>query len=168
MINNNLVCVGKILKSHGVKGELKLISYTSTPSDIFAFNKLKYSDEKEIKIKKVGTNKDIFIVSIEGITTRDMAEELSNTLLYVERESLKQAAENEYYFCDLKNCQVIDTDDNLYGTVTEIHNFGAGDILEVALEDNKKEYLPFADEFIIEVNIIKKYIVYNLAMVGLK
>lgn len=169
MINNaNLICIGKISKPHGVLGEVKVISYTQNPADIFSFDKLVDKEGNEYSLTKRGMSGEQFIGIISGIKNRTEVEKLSGTFLYVPREMLKKALNDEFYYEDLKSCTLVDSQNEEFGLVKDIHNFGAGDILEVNLKNGKIEYLPFNKDFILRVDLEKKIIVYNSEELGIK
>lgn len=125
MTDTSKILVGKIVAAQGLRGEVRVQTYTDTPSDI---KDLKIENLKMTYVRSAG--RDIAIAKVEGINDRTSAESLRGTELFIERESLPQLPDGEYYQTDLIGMSV-----NLFGTmagtVVTMHNFGAGDILEL-------------------------------------
>src|SRR5262249_52793816 len=132
MAANGLVCVGKFAGAHGVKGQVKLQSFTADPKAVAAYSPL--SDEtgkRHFKIKITGTNKDMLLVSIEGLTDRDQAAALNGTMLYAPRSAFPSLTEGEFYQADLMGLTAKDTNGNILGKVLALHDYGGGLILEI-------------------------------------
>lgn len=167
-MENNLIYIAKITKPHGIRGQAKLISYAAPPENIFNYPCLYDIDLKEYKIKNNGQKDNIFVISFNQNTSRNHTEEIVGTELYITKEMLSPAGEDEYYNRYLEGLSVIDKDDKLHGHVLEIHNFGAGDIIEMQIL-NKKDtiFLPFNKEFISEVNLDKKHLVFDFLGSGI-
>jgi 16S rRNA processing protein RimM len=139
------VCLGQIGAAHGVRGEVRLRSFTSDPAAIADYGPLETEDGRVFAIENLRSAKDHFVVRLSGIRDRDAASALTNTKLYVPRERLPQTAEpDEFYHADLVGLAAVDTHGNKIGTVIAIHNFGAGDLIEVRADaDGKTELVPF-------------------------
>lgn len=154
MAQKDKVCVGCLLAPHGVRGQIRLASYTDEPLSIFSYVPL--SDEKGTRafdIKKQGSLKKGYFVSVEGITDRNAAEALRGTKLYADRDSLPEEEMGEYYFADLLGLKVHDQEDKEIGEIQAVHNFGAGDILEIRPSTGKSFMLPFDEKFIPEIDL---------------
>jgi 16S rRNA processing protein RimM len=139
------VCLGQIGAAHGVRGEVRLRSFTSDPAAIADYGPLETEDGRVFAIESLRSAKDHFVVRLSGIRDRDAASALTNTKLYVPRERLPQTAEpDEFYHADLVGLAAVDTGGNKIGTVIAIHNFGAGDLIEVRADaGGKTELVPF-------------------------
>ena len=139
------VCLGQIGAAHGVRGEVRLRSFTSDPAAIADYGPLETEDGRVFAIESLRSAKDHFVVRLSGIRDRDAASALTNTKLYVPRERLPQTAEpDEFYHADLIGLAAVDTAGNKVGTVIAIHNFGAGDLIEVRADaGGKTELVPF-------------------------
>ena len=150
-----LVCLGQIGAPHGVRGEVRLRSFTAEPEAIAAYGALQTEDGRAIEIESLRPAKDHFVAVLAGIHDRDAAAQLANAKLYVPRERLPQLADpEEFYHSDLIGLAVVDRDGQRLGSVVAIHNFGAGDLLEVRLNaSNKTELLAFNDENVPSVDI---------------
>ncbi|MBR2299516.1 MAG: 16S rRNA processing protein RimM [Alphaproteobacteria bacterium] len=158
---SDLVCLGKIVAAHGIKGEVKVKSFTSNPKDVCAYGKLSNKDKTHFYQGQVkGFAKELLRVKFEGIDTRNAAEEIVGTELFVSRDVLPDLKENTFYLTDLIGLRVLDvkTQKEL-GKVVGVYNFGAGDILEISFEGQKQtEMLPFNDTYVPTVDIKKGFV----------
>lgn len=149
MTENTLICIGAIKGVHGVRGQVRVISYASQPEDIFAYAPL--TDEKGGQVFALtfrGMGNDHFIAAIEGVTTREAAEKLKGTKLFVPRDLLPEEEEDEYYHADLEGMDVRDDKGASLGRVVAVHDYGAGPFLEVQPPKGKTFMVPFKDEFV--------------------
>jgi 16S rRNA processing protein RimM len=149
------ICLGQIGAPHGVRGEVRLRSFTAEPAAIAAYGPLESEDGRVFTIETLRAAKDFFVVKLAGVTDRDAAERLTNTKLYVPRERLPEPqAADEYYHADLIGLRAVDRAGRPCGTVVAIHNFGAGDLIEIRPESgDKTEMLPFDAATVPEVNL---------------
>lgn len=156
-----LVLVGTIIAAHGIRGQVKLESYTENPRAIAEYGTL--LDAKGTPLFKVsikGQTGPHLIAEIEGITTRNHAETLIRTPLYISRALLPETEESEFYQHDLIGLKVRRADGTQFGTVLAVHNFGASDIVEITLTESKDtEMFAFTSATFPEVNIKEGYIV---------
>ena len=150
-----LVCLGQIGAPHGVRGEVRLRSFTAEPDAIAAYGPLQMEDGRAIEIESLRPAKDHFVAALAGIHDRDAAAQLANVKLYVPRERLPQLADpEEFYHSDLIGLTVVDHAGQRLGSVAAVHNFGAGDLLELKLDaSNKTELLAFNDTNVPSVDI---------------
>lgn len=125
MEEKNKILVGKIVAPQGLKGEFRVLTYTSKPED---FKNLKILDFDLKYIRKISNS--LIICSSKSIQDRTEAEKLKNKQLFINKTDLPKLSNNEYYYDDLIGMQVI-KDKNILGKVSAIYNFGAGDILEI-------------------------------------
>ncbi len=139
------VCVGQIGAPHGVRGEVRLRSFTAEPEAIAGYGPLETEDGRTLEIESLRPAKDHFVVALSGIRDRDAAEQLANLKLYVPRERLPALVEtDEFYHADLIGLAVVNKAGEQLGTVLAVHNFGAGDLIEVRLAaGGKTELVPF-------------------------
>jgi 16S rRNA processing protein RimM len=143
MTKSRLISLGVITSAHGIRGQVKIRSFTASPSDITKYGSLTDASGKEYILTVTGGTKDALIATVEGINSRNDAEALAGTELFVPREALPKTKKNEYYHEDLIGLKVVTKDGALYGTVTGMHNFGAGDLIALKKEDGEEEFLPF-------------------------
>jgi 16S rRNA processing protein RimM len=126
------VCLGQIGAPHGVRGEVRLRSFTGEPEAIAGYGPLQAEDGGIIEIETLRPVKDHFVATLAGIRDRDAAERLTNVKLYVPRERLPEPTDaNEFYHADLVGLAAFDVAGNKLGSVIAVHNFGAGDLIEI-------------------------------------
>ncbi|MCT4634919.1 MAG: ribosome maturation factor RimM [Rickettsiales bacterium] len=167
-MDKSLIYIAKITKPHGIRGQAKVISYASPPENIFNYPCLYDENLKEYKIKNNGQKDNVFVISFNHNTSRNHTEEIIGTELYITKEMLSPTKEDEYYNRDLEGLSIIDQDNKIHGHIIEIHNFGAGDIIEMQILDKKDTiFLPFNKEFISEVNLDKKHLVFDFLGSGI-
>jgi 16S rRNA processing protein RimM len=136
------VCLGQIGAAHGVRGEVKLRSFTADPAAIAAYGPLETDDGRVLEIKSLRAAKDHFVAALSGVADRDAAESLTNAKLYVPRERLPEPTEaDEFYHADLIGLAVFDRAGERLGTVLAVHNFGAGDLIEIKPDASGKTAL---------------------------
>ncbi len=155
MTSGARVCLGQIGAAHRVRGEVRLRSFTSDPAAIADYGPLETEDGRVFEIETLRPAKDHFVVRLSGIRDRDAASALANTKLYVPRERLPETAEpDEFYHADLVGLAVIDRAGTKLGTVVAIHNFGAGDLIEVRADTGgNTELVPFDTTHVPAVDI---------------
>jgi 16S rRNA processing protein RimM len=126
------ICVGRIGAAHGTRGEVKLWSFTADPMAVADYGALESEDgTRSFKIEALRPAKDFLVARFAGVADRTAAEQLCNLELYVARHRLPAPAADEYYHADLIGLAVEDASGATLGTVVAVHNFGAGDIIEV-------------------------------------
>jgi 16S rRNA processing protein RimM len=149
------VCVGQIGAPHGLRGEVRLRSFTAEPEAIAAYGPLETEDGRTLEIESLRPAKDHFVATLSGIGDRDAAEKLASLRLYVPRERLPALVEtDEFYHADLIGLAVFNKAGEQLGTVLAIHNFGAGDLIEVRFAaGGKTELVPFNEINVPSVDI---------------
>jgi 16S rRNA processing protein RimM len=149
------VCVGQIGAPHGVRGEVRLRSFTADPEAIAGYGPLETEDGRILEIESLRPAKDHFVATLSGIGDRDAAEQLATLKLYVPRDRLPALVEtDEFYHADLIGLAVFNKAGEQLGTVLAIHNFGAGDLIEVRLAaGGKTELVPFNERNVPTVDI---------------
>ncbi len=155
------VCVATFSSAHGVKGALRLKSFTENPDDVARFNQLQSEDTQTIyDIEIVShTGKGELIVRVEGVETREAAELLKGERLYVSRNELPEAGEEEFYHADLIGLTVKTTSGKTVGTVRAVFDFGAGDMLEILPKEGALIMVPFTRKVVPIVDLAKGRVV---------
>jgi 16S rRNA processing protein RimM len=156
------ICVAQIGAAHGIRGEVRLRSFTQDPMAITSYGPLESEDgARRFTIEALRPAKDHFVARLAGIADRDAAETLTNLKLYVSRDRLPPIAdEGTYYHADLVGLLAVTPDGAALGTVTAIHNFGAGDLVEIKAESGGKVLMvPFTDAAVPEVDMKARRIV---------
>lgn len=127
------ICVGAIAGAFGVKGEVRLKSFTADPEAIADYGPLWTEDgSRSFTVEITRPVKNGFAARILGVATKEAADELRGTRLFADRDALPSLPDDEYYHADLIGLAVHDTGGRLLGRVTAVHNHGAGDLLEIA------------------------------------
>lgn len=138
------VCVAAITAAHGVRGAVRVKPFTAEADSVAAYGPVEdESGARTFRLSIVGHAKDQLIVKIEGITDRDQAEALRGLRLYVPRAALPEAAEDEYYHADLVGLVARTADGETAGEVRAVHEFGAGDMLEIVRPGRPPLMVPF-------------------------
>jgi 16S rRNA processing protein RimM len=141
------ICVGQIVGAHGVRGLVKLASFTADPEAIATYGQLTdESGARSFTVALVGAQKGHFLARIDEIRDRDTAQALTGAQLYVDRAQLPPPDPDEFYHADLIGLSAERPDGSALGTVAALHNFGAGDIVELALDGGKRPMVPFDRE----------------------
>lgn len=157
------VLVGVIVGAHGIKGEVKLKSFTSDPLSIGRYGPLQSSSGKQFEITKLKAAKDDFIASLKNVSDRNEAETLKGVELFVAREKLPKLRTHEAYAHDLMGLDVVLENGSKLGKLVAMPNYGAGDLLEVAVDGNSETVLiPFTNAFVPQEDFSNGKIIVNL------
>ncbi|MBB03928.1 ribosome maturation factor RimM [Pseudooceanicola sp.] len=127
----DLVCVGAIAGSFGVRGEVRLKSFCADPEAIAEYSPL--SDEAGVSYTVTLTRsiKNGFAALLSGVDTKEQADALNGVQLFAPRDRLPDLGDEEYYHTDLIGLRVLDTGGTEIGTIRSVHDHGAGDLLEI-------------------------------------
>jgi 16S rRNA processing protein RimM len=126
-----MVCVGAIAGAFGVHGEARIKSFCAEPAAIADYGLLSTEDGRSFDLRITREVKGGFAARLSGLATREEAEALRGTRLYAPRDRLPALDEEEFYHADLIGLEVVDTGGAVLGRVRAIHDFGAGDVIEV-------------------------------------
>jgi 16S rRNA processing protein RimM len=138
------VCVGVVTGAHGVRGMVRLKSFTAEPEDAARYGPLEDErGERRFTLRVVGSAKGVLIAAISGIDDRDPAEALRGLRLYLPRSALPPTEAEEYYHADLIGLDAALSDGTALGTVRAVHDFGAGDTLEIERASGPSVMVPF-------------------------
>eukprot|EP01012_Entosiphon_sulcatum_P056086 TRINITY_DN7911_c0_g3_i1.p2 TRINITY_DN7911_c0_g3~~TRINITY_DN7911_c0_g3_i1.p2 ORF type:complete len:193 (-),score=31.40 TRINITY_DN7911_c0_g3_i1:663-1241(-) len=143
---SNRVCVGQFAGSHGVRGLVKLRSFTDDPAAVVSYGPLSdESGKRRFQVSLQSTVKDLFLARVEGVSSREQAQELAGVRLYVDRSALPATEDDdEFYHADLIGLRAELADGTRFGIVKAVFDFGAGDVLEIRTEAGALEMLPFS------------------------
>jgi 16S rRNA processing protein RimM len=148
------ICVAQIGAAHGIRGEVRLRPFTGDPMAITSYGPLESEDgTRRFEIEALRPSKDLFVARLAGVKDRNAAEALTNLKLYVSRDRLPPAAEGEFYHADLVGLAAVTPDGTSLGTVTAVHNFGAGDVIEIKPENGETLLVPFTDAAVPEIDL---------------
>lgn len=146
--------LGEIGAAQGLKGEVRIRSYTEEPGGITAYGPLQDETGRKIEIESLRATPKALIARIKGVTTREAAEALAHTKLYVPRAMLPERGEEEWYHADLVGLAAVGRDGAPLGKVVAIQNFGAGDLLEVKpIGGGATVLVPFTRDTVPEIDV---------------
>jgi 16S rRNA processing protein RimM len=138
------ICIARIGAAHGVRGAVKLWTFTEDPLAVKQYGPLLTKDgARSFEVASAREAKGHLVATLKGVATREEAERLNGLELYIAREKLPATEEDEYYHADLIGLAAVSATDEPLGRVTAIHNFGAGDIIEIAPPHGATMLLPF-------------------------
>ncbi|MDD4557282.1 MAG: ribosome maturation factor RimM [Alphaproteobacteria bacterium] len=169
MSENEKICLGIIVGAQGIKGEVRIKSFTSEIEDIDQYGTLESKDgSKKFDIKILGSSKGILRATIRGLKDRNDAEALAGTELYVSKANLPALEdEDEFYHSDLIGLDVkLGADGSIVGEVAGIYDFGAGDVLEIKLTNGKSEMIPFTLSYVPEIKVKEGYIIVETVLLN--
>jgi 16S rRNA processing protein RimM len=148
------ICVARIGAAHGVRGAVKLWTFTEDPFAVKAYGPLSTKDgARHFEVTSAREAKDHLVATFKDVATRDEAERLNGIELYIAREKLPDTEDDEYYHADLIGLAAVTTTDEPLGRVLAIHNFGAGDIIEIAPLSGPTMLLPFTNAVVPTVDL---------------
>jgi len=155
------VLIAQIGAAHGVRGELRLKAFTQDPMSVARYGALETEDGTRcFEIESVRPAKDVLVVRLKGVADRNAAEALTNTRLYVAREKLPKPADDEFYVADLVGLAAATHGGEAFGIVKAVHNFGAGDVLEIEpMSGGATVMLPFSEATVPVIDIAARRIV---------
>lgn len=158
MTDQRDILLGHIAGAHGIRGEVLIKSYTDVPEDIAAYGALHDpASKRTFDITIVRASSKGLIARIDGVADRTAAEGLKGTKLCIDRARLPAPGDDEIYHADLIGLRADDPVGQTIGEVIAVHNFGAGDILEIRLTDTKKtELVPYNEAFVPEVDLERR------------
>ena len=148
------ICIARIGAAHGVRGAVKLWTFTEDPFAVKRYGPLSTKDgARQFEVTDAREAKGHLVATLKGVTTRDEAERLNGVELYIAREKLPATREDEYYHSDLIGLAAVTTADRPLGRVIAIYNFGAGDIMEIAPPQGATMLLPFTNAVVPTVDL---------------
>lgn len=152
----DLLEVGKIINTHGLRGEVKVVAWTDYPEvfeDIDYVYIKKKNDYERLDIKGIKYQKNNIIVRFSQINDINEAETYKNKILLAERKALGELPEGVYYIADLIGLDVVTEDGEHIGTIADVINTGSNDIYDVKREGRKNLLLPVIDEVVLRIDV---------------
>lgn len=148
----NRILIGKIVSAHGIKGLVKVFPMCE---DIDLLNGPLFTDENgpdtvEVKIKNALGK--YYLAEVKGISDRNAAEILKCSL-YIPREQLPETDNDEFYIEDLLGLNIVDEDGTPVGTVLNVDNFGASDLIEIQPSSGKSFYIPLTEDYVLDIGL---------------
>ena len=157
------ICVARIGAAHGVRGAVKLWTFTEDPLAVQTYGPLITRDgSRQFEVATAREAKGHLVATLKGVATREEAERLNGIELYVARDKLPATDDDEYYHADLIGLAAVTAGDAPLGRVIAIHNFGAGDIIEIAPPHGPTLLLPFTNAVVPTVDLAAGRVVIEL------
>ena len=160
-VMDNMLEVGKIINTHGLRGDVKVVAWTDVPEDFEHIKKV-YTKDAVLTVVSVKYQKNNLILKFKEISSIEEAEQYKNCILKTDKSELPPLPEGVYYVADLIGCHVFDQEGAELGEVLDVFTAGAGNVYEVRTEIGKKLYLPANDTTIVSTDISAKKIVMNV------
>ena len=162
--------VGRIVNTHGVRGELRILSTTDFEEERYAVgNKLAAfgpNDNKPtwVTLTNVRRHKNFILVTFEGLENINLVEKFKGGMLKVTMDQLAEdeLAENEYYHFEILDCEVFSEEGELIGVVSDILETGASDVWEIKAKGGKKHYIPYIEDVVKEIDVEEKKIIIHV------
>lgn len=160
-MKENLLEIGKVVNTHGIRGELKIQPWCDDP---IIFNELDYFyiGGEKFDIKGCRLHKNCVLAAVSGINDINAAELLRNKIVTVEREALGELPEGTYYIADLLGLIVKTDDGRVLGEIEDVIATGSNDVYQVRREGKKPALIPVTDEVVKDVNIDGGYVTVTL------
>jgi 16S rRNA processing protein RimM len=157
------ICVARIGAAHGVRGAVKLWTFTEDPLAVKRYGPLTTKDgTRQFEVATAREANGHLVATLKGVATREEAERLNGIELYIAREKLPDTDEDEYYHADLIGLAAVTAANEPIGRVIAIHNFGAGDIIEIAPPHGATMLLPFTNAVVPTVDLAGGRVVIEL------
>ena len=158
-MHTGLLPIGVIVGPQGIRGQFKVKPFTVKPQSISAYGPVTTDSGRQLILQIMFVNaKGLAIVSADGVDTRDAAELLRGGKLYIARDSLPKPDHGEFYHADLLGMMVNGQDGAQLGNLVAIHDFGAGEIAELATGKGSTIMVPFGGDYLIAVDMTAKEI----------
>jgi 16S rRNA processing protein RimM len=154
------VLIAAVIGAHGLKGEVKVKTFTETPEALARYRLLHARDGRAFTLSHLRAGKaGEATVTFAEVVDRHTAEGLKGLELFVARDALPETAKNEFYHADLIGLTAMDEADRVIGTVKAIHNYGASDVIEITRGNGDSVMLPFAKDFVPVVDLKAGHVV---------
>ena len=158
----NMIKIGKITGASGLKGEVRVYSYTES-NDRFSKLGSVWLEDDEYGIEGVRFHKNMVILKLSGVSDRNAAEALRNKFVYMEEDDLEELPEGEYYVKDLIGLRAVDTNGREIGVVTDILQNTPQDVYEIEKKDGKKALIPGVPDFLKKIDTENGVIMFDPA-----
>lgn len=163
----NPVQMAVIGAAHGIKGELRVKTFTGDPLALGEYGPLYAKDGRAFEIEDIRPAGDVVVVRFKGIRDRTVAEGLTGTELFIDRSVLPAEEDDEFYHADLVGLSVRDESGAEAGKVTAVQNFGGGDILEITFHGRKGVLIPFSQAAVPKIDIAGGFVAIDMIAAGL-
>ncbi|MDH4412118.1 MAG: ribosome maturation factor RimM [Rhizobium sp.] len=166
----NPILMAVIGAAQGLRGEVRVKTFTEDPLGLGDYGVLYAADGRKFEILEIRDGKTVAIVRFRGVNDRNAAEVLNGTELFVDRDALPDddLDEDEFYYADLEGLEVYDAENNHYGAVTAVYDFGAGDLLELKGPGKRPVLIPFSEAAVLEIDLEGGRLLVDPIAAGLK
>ncbi|EHS52017.1 Ribosome maturation factor rimM [Rhizobium sp. PDO1-076] len=166
----NPVLMAVIGAAQGLRGEVRVKTYTADQLSLGEYGALYSADGRKFEILDIREAKTVAIVRFRGVNDRNAAEALNGLELFVDRDSLPNdnLDDDEFYYADLEGLEVYDAENNHYGAVSGVYDFGAGDLLELKGPGKRPVLIPFSEAAVLEIDLEGNRILVDPIAAGLK
>jgi 16S rRNA processing protein RimM len=147
------VCLGAVMGAYGVRGEARVKSFCAEPSTIGDYGPLRDDGGRSHRLTVLRPVKGGYAVRLSGVASKEAADALRGQRLWAPRAALPEAGEDEFYHSDLVGLTAVDTGGVVLGRVRAVHDFGAGDLLELAGGPADGVLVPFTREVVPTVDV---------------
>ncbi|MFD1135382.1 ribosome maturation factor RimM [Paenibacillus urinalis] len=158
--------VGKIVNTHGIRGELKVLPLTDFPEERFAKGSKLVIDTGEgqlpVTVESARLHKNMFVVRLNDFTNINEVEKYKGMMLKVSAEYQTELSEDEFYFHQIVGCEVVTDEGEALGTIKEILTPGANDVWVVKANNGKEILLPYIDDVILHVDVVNQKVTVHL------
>jgi len=152
---------GKIVNTHGLKGETKVYSYTDDEKRILKLKKV-YIDNKEYAVESIKLYKQMFLMKLKGIDVIEDTKSIMDKMCYREIEDDESNESGGFFIKDLIGLEVKDKEGNTLGTLKEVFRTGANDVYEIVDSNNKSTYIPAIKKVVKSIDIKSKVMIIEL------
>lgn len=151
------LCIGKIVKTIGIKGEVKVVGYTDNLNRFKTLSSF-FVDENEYMCQSASIRNNFVALKIAGVNSPEQAEKFRDKLIYVDRQNAVKLDTNRYFIADLIGCKIMDTNGTCLGEITDVENYGASDIFVFKKEKNEFR-VPFLIDLFDKIDVEQKCLV---------
>lgn len=163
----NPILLGVVGGAHGIKGEVRIKSFTEDPTDIKAYGPLFDARGNRFTIRTARVQKNVVVATIAEVTDRNAAELLNGTELFVDRSVLPEDDEDAFFQADMVGMTVETVGGEPVGTVIAFHDFGAGEVVEIKPERGPSVMIPFSEAAVPEIDVDRRVMVVEPVAAGL-
>jgi 16S rRNA processing protein RimM len=155
----DMVLLGRIGAAHGIAGAVRVKPFTANPSSLGDYGDLVATDGRAFHVKALRASGEMLVVEFAGVTDRNAAEALNGTELFVPRDRLPKAGDEEFYHADLVGLEAVTKDGARVGTVSGVENYGAGDLIEIERASGGAVLVPFTRTAVPEIDLKARRVV---------
>ncbi|OYR11904.1 ribosome maturation factor RimM [Brucella grignonensis] len=150
----NPIQLAVIGAAHGIRGEVRVKTYTDDPLAIADYGQLYDAQGKAYEVLEARSAKTVVVVRFKGINDRNAAEALNGTELFIDRSQLPddELDEDEFFQTDLIGLEALDADGKSYGVISALFDFGGGDLIELSLKGKRPMLIPFTEAAVPEID----------------